>query len=109
MSPLTEEAKAKLNQDLKASITDEKVLWVVTSRLDPILRDHPPNWKDAAWEDYVNKAKEREPSANQVARYHASLACHDTEGYIANSMVRRAQQAKQAAETEAVAKQFHAF
>ena len=103
MSPLTKEAKAKLNQDLKASITDPKVLSVVTDRLDPILRDHPPNWdaEDAAWEAYVKKAKERELSANQLAQFHANLACHDTEGYIANSMARRAEQAKQAAETKA--------
>ena len=59
MSPLTPEAKAQLKQDLNANITDPAVLAVVTSRLDEILRDAPPNWDDASsWNDYVGKSKE---------------------------------------------------
>ena len=68
MSPLTADAKAKLNQDLKASITDHKVLSVVTSRLDPILRDEPPNWEDGdSWEDYVSKAKRNHPPTSSLS------------------------------------------
>ena len=91
MSPLTADAKAKLKQDLTASITDPIELSVVTSRLDPILRDDPPNWinGDTDWRDYINKAEEREPSTNELAQFHADLACVDTEGFIADSMARR--------------------
>ena len=46
MSPLSPEAKAKVNQDLWASITDQKVLSVVTGRLDRILSNDPPNWDE---------------------------------------------------------------
>ena len=89
MSPLSPEAKAQLKQDLNASITDPAVLPVVMSRLDEILRNEPPNWDDGnSWTDYVSKAKE--PSAEELARFHADLACGDTEGTIANSMAARA-------------------
>ena len=89
MSPLSPEAKAQLKQDLSAGITDPAVLAVVMSRLDEILRDAPPNWDDGnSWTDYVSKAKE--PSAEELARFHAQLACDDTEGAIANSMAARA-------------------
>ena len=104
MSSLTADAKAKLKQDLTASITDPVVLSVVTSRLDPILRDDPPNWEDGdtAWHEYVNKAKEQEPSADRIVQFIAGMACDDTEGYIANRMARRViEQAEQAAETKA--------
>jgi hypothetical protein len=104
MSSLTADAKAKLKQDLTASITDPVVLSLVTSRLDPILRDDPPNWEDGdtAWHEYVNKAKEQEPSADKIVQFLAGMACDDTEGYIANRMARRViEQAEQAAETKA--------
>ena len=104
MSSLTADAKAKLKQDLTASITDPVVLSFVTSRLDPILRDDPPNWEDGdtAWHEYVNKAKEQEPSADRIVQFIAGMACDDTEGYIANRMARRViEQAEQAAETKA--------
>ena len=41
-----------------------------------------------SWTDYASKAKE--PSAEELARFHAQLACDDTEGAIANSMAARA-------------------
>ena len=89
MSPLTADAKAKLEQDLKANITDGKVLSLETSRLNQILRNEPPHWEDGnSWQEYVSKAKE--PSADELAQFHADLACGDTEGYIANSMAGRA-------------------
>ena len=89
MSPLSPEAKAQLKQDLSAGITDPAVLAVVMSRLDEILRDEPPNWDDGnSWTDSVGKAKE--PLAAELARFHAQLACDDTEGAIANSMAARA-------------------
>jgi hypothetical protein len=89
MSPLSPEAKAQLKQDLSAGITDAAVLAVVMSRLDEVLRNEPPSWDDGnSWPDYVSKAKE--PSAEELARFHAQLACNDTEGTIANSMAARA-------------------
>ncbi len=90
MSSLTPDAKAQLKQELNANITDPVVLSVVTSRLDEILRNEPPRWDDeSSWTDYVNKATE--PSADELARFHADLACGDNEGYIANSLAERAQ------------------
>jgi uncharacterized protein YjbI with pentapeptide repeats len=89
MSPLTPDAQTQLKADLNASIADSTVLPVVMSRLDEILRTEPPNWEDrSSWTDYVSKAKE--PSAGDLARFHAGLACDDTEGTIANSMAGRA-------------------
>ena len=89
MSPLTREAKAQLKQNLDTDITDPIVLPVVTARLDEILRNEPPSWDDGnSWTDYVGKAKE--PSAEELARFHAELACGDTEGAIAISMAGRA-------------------
>ena len=89
MSSLTPDAKAQLKQELNANITDPVVLSVVTSRLDEILRNEPPRWDDeSSWTDYVNKAKE--PSADELARFHADLACANVEGYIANRMAERA-------------------
>ena len=85
ISPLTADAKAKLNQDLKASITDSKVLSLVISRLDRIAETP---WEDG-WEKF---SKAKNPSANELAQSHALLACADTEGYIANSMARRAKE-----------------
>jgi len=89
MSPLSPEAKAQLKQDLSTDIRDPEVLTVVSARLDEILRNEPPSWDDGnSWQDYVNKAKE--PSTEELARFHAELACDDTEGTIANSMAGRA-------------------
>jgi uncharacterized protein YjbI with pentapeptide repeats len=88
ISPLTPDAQAQLKQDLNASITDSTVLPVVMSRLDEILRNEPPNWEDGnSWTDYVSKAKQ--PSAEELARFHADLACGDIEGTIANRMAGR--------------------
>jgi uncharacterized protein YjbI with pentapeptide repeats len=89
MSPLSPDAKAQLKQDLNTDITDPEVLTVVTARLDQILRNDPPDWEDgSSWQDYVSTAKE--PSTEELARFHAELACDDTEGTIANSMAGRA-------------------
>ena len=85
MSPLSPEAKDQLKQDLNAGITDPAVLAVVMSRLDEILRNEPPVWDDGtSWTDYVRTAKE--PSAGELARFHAELACGDTEGSVASRM-----------------------
>ena len=89
MSALPPDAKAQLKQDLNASITDPVVLPVVISRLDEILRNEPPTWDDGtSWADYVSKAKE--PSADELARFHADLACNEIEGHIANRVAERA-------------------
>jgi uncharacterized protein YjbI with pentapeptide repeats len=89
MSALTADAKAQLKQDLDTHITDPEVLTVVTARLDQILRNEPPNWEDGnSWQDYISKAKV--PTAEELARFHAALACDDAEGTIANSMAGRA-------------------
>ena len=107
MSPLSPEAKAQLKQDLSAGITDPAVLAVVMSRLDEILRDEPPSWDDGnSWTDYVGKAKE--PSAEELARFHAQLACDDTEGSIANSMAARAAASESEQFGKAYAKAFAA-
>jgi hypothetical protein len=87
-SPLSPEAQAQLKQDLSADITDPAMLAVVTSRLDDVLRNAPPNWDDEnGWKNYLGAAKE--PSAGELARLHADLACRDAEGSIANRMAGR--------------------
>jgi hypothetical protein len=89
LSALTPEAKAQLRQVLNTEITDPVVRPVVIARLDPILRHEPPNWEDAkSWEDYAGNAKA--PSPEDLARFHAGLACDDGEGYIATSLAGRA-------------------
>jgi hypothetical protein len=66
-------------------------LAVVMSRLDEILRNEPPDWESGtSWSDYVRTAKQ--PSAEELARFHAGLACDDTEGAIASRMAARAGQ-----------------
>lgn len=91
LSALTPEAKAQLRQALNTEITDPMVRPVVIARLDPILRDESPSWEDAKrWEDYAGNAKA--PSPQDLARYHAGLACEDGEGYIATSLAGRAKE-----------------
>jgi uncharacterized protein YjbI with pentapeptide repeats len=90
MSPLTPEAQAQLKADLNADITDAAVLAVVMSRIDEILRNEPPHWEDgSSWQDLAGNTKE--PSAEELARFHAALACNDSEGTVATSMTARAQ------------------
>jgi uncharacterized protein YjbI with pentapeptide repeats len=89
MSPLTPEAQAQLKANLNADITDAAVLAVVMSRIDEILRNEPPHWEDgSSWQDFAGKAKE--PTAEELARFHAQLGCDDIEGSIANNMAGRA-------------------
>jgi hypothetical protein len=91
LSALTPEGKAQLRQVLNTEITDPVVRPVVVARLDPILRHEPPNWEDAkSWADYAGNAKA--PSLEDLARFHASLACEDGEGYIATSLAGRAKE-----------------
>jgi hypothetical protein len=91
MSALSPEAKAQLRQVLNTEITDPLVRPVVIARLDPILRHEPPNWEDAkSWENYSGNAKT--PSPEELARFHAGLACDDGEGYIATSLAERAKE-----------------
>jgi uncharacterized protein YjbI with pentapeptide repeats len=91
MSALTAEAKAQLKQGLNTDITDPELRQIVISRLDLILRNEPSNWEDvSSWAGYVSRAKK--PSAEELAQFHANLACDDTEGYIATSMARRAEE-----------------
>jgi hypothetical protein len=91
MSPLTPEARTQLKQDLSAGITDPALLAVVMARLDGILRDEPPHWDDANdWTVFTGTAEE--PSAGELARFHAALACNDSEGTIANRMAARAKE-----------------
>jgi hypothetical protein len=88
-SPLTPEAQAQLKADLNADITDAAVLAVVMSRLDEILRNEAPHWEDgSSWQDFAGNTKE--PTAEELARFHAQLACDDIEGSIANNMAARA-------------------
>jgi uncharacterized protein YjbI with pentapeptide repeats len=88
-SPLTPEAQAQLKADLNADITDAAVLAVVMSRLDEILRNEAPHWEDgSSWQDFAGNAKE--PTPEELARFHAQLACDDIGGTIASSMAARA-------------------
>jgi uncharacterized protein YjbI with pentapeptide repeats len=88
MSPLSPEAKVQLRQDLTADIGDATVLSVVLTRLNDILRDVPPDWDGNSWTNYASTAKE--PSAAELARIHAKLACEDPGGSIASRMAARA-------------------
>jgi Pentapeptide repeats (8 copies) len=91
LAALTPEAKAELTQVLNTEITDPVVRPVVIARLDPILRTEPPNWEDAkSWKDYAGAAKA--PAPQDLARFHAGLACDDGEGYIATSLAGRAKE-----------------
>jgi hypothetical protein len=93
-SPLTTEAQLK--QDLSTDITDPELRAVVTSRLDHVLRNKPPGWADRTrWTEFRTA---KQPSAEEFAKFHADLACDDVkgnddaEGYIVNSMARRAKE-----------------
>ena len=89
MSAPTVEAKAQLKQGLETDITDPELRGVVMARLSNILSNEPLNWVDAAsWEDYVHSAKP--PSAQELAAFHARLACDDGSGAIAAAMAGRA-------------------
>jgi len=91
MSAPTEEAKALLKQGIDTDITDPELRGVVIARLDQILRNEPPNWDDGtSWEEYARSAKA--PSPQELARYHAELACDDTDGTIATGMAARAKE-----------------
>ena len=91
MTPLPPEAKAQLKQDLSAGIADPALLAVVMARLDGILRDEPPHW-DGANDWTVLAGTAEEPSVGELARFHAALACNDSEGTIANRMAGRAKE-----------------
>jgi len=87
----TAEQKALLKQNIDTDITDPELRGIVIGRLDQILRDAPQNWDDATdWEDYAGSAKP--PSPEELARFHAELACTDTDGTIATGMASRAKE-----------------
>ena len=89
MSAPTVEAKAQLKQGIETDITDPELRGVVMARLDQILSNEPLNWGDASiWQDYVQSAKA--PTAQELAEFHAKLACDDTSGAIAAAMAGRA-------------------
>jgi uncharacterized protein YjbI with pentapeptide repeats/transposase-like protein len=87
MSPLSTTAKLAIRRRLQEDINDRALLKRVTSRLDPILRDDPPTWKDgAAWSRYISHAKE--PTSQQLVGFWADMACGDR--YLTPLMVKRA-------------------
>jgi len=89
MSPPTADAKAQLRQQLRVNIIDDKLLERLLDRLNPILRDDPPEWKDEGrWSEYIRQAKE--PSPDELVPILARLACEDPEGHIAIAMAQRA-------------------
>jgi Pentapeptide repeats (8 copies) len=89
MSPPTPAAKAELKQSLETDITDPELRSVLMARLDQVLRDEPTNWDDAkSWENYVSSAKA--PSPQELAAFHAKLACDNSDGSIAASVAVRA-------------------
>ncbi len=58
-------------------------------RLDPILRDDPPEWQDEdKWSQYVSQATE--PDTGELVPFLADMACGERGGYIANAMAKRA-------------------
>jgi uncharacterized protein YjbI with pentapeptide repeats len=89
MSASTPEAKAELKQSLETDITDPELRSVLMARLDQVLRNEPANWDDAAsWQEYAGSAKA--PSPQDLAAFHAKLACDDSDGAIASAMAARA-------------------
>ncbi len=89
LSPPTTEAKAEFKKRIPANITDEQLLAKLIERLDPILRDDPPEWEDEdKWNQY--RSQVTEPPPDKLASFLAKLACGDRGGYIANSMAQRA-------------------
>ena len=85
MSAPTAEEKALLKQGIDTDITDPELRGIVTARLEQVLRDEPATFDDAAnWEDYAKAAKP--PSPEELARFHAELACADSDGTIAAGM-----------------------
>ena len=89
MSAPTAVAKAQLKQGLETDINDLELRGIVMARLDQILSNEPQNWDDAMrWEDYVRSAKA--PTPLELAKFHAKLACDDTDGTIATGMAARA-------------------
>jgi hypothetical protein len=88
MSAPTVEAKAKLKQGLEADLNDPELRGVVMARLGDILSNEPQNWDDAqSWQDYIESVKP--PTAQELAAFHAKLACDDT-GAIAAAIAVRA-------------------
>jgi hypothetical protein len=89
MSAPTLEAKAQLKQGIETDIDDAELRGIVMARLGKILSDEPLNWDDAqSWQDYVRSAKA--PTAQELAAFHAKLACEDAGGAIAAAMAVRA-------------------
>jgi len=89
MSAPTAVAKAQLKQGLETDINDLELRGIVMARLDQILSNEPQNWDDAmSWEDYARSAKA--PTPLELAKFHAKLACDDTDGTIATGMAARA-------------------
>ena len=100
VAPLTAAARAKLKKEIQGSVTDGQLM----DDLDPILRDDPPKWADAAsWTRYLSEAKE--PSPDELAQYLTGLACRgagrdgtpkmspriDTSRWIVRGLARRAE------------------
>jgi hypothetical protein len=91
LSAPTAEEKALLKQGIETDIADPELRGIVTARLDQVLRGEPVTFDDAAnWEDYAKEAKP--PSPEELARYHAELACDDADGTIATSLAARAKE-----------------
>jgi hypothetical protein len=89
MSAPTVEAKAQLKQEIEADVDDPELRGVVMARLGNILSNEPLNWDDAqSWQDYIHSAKE--PTAQELAAFHAKLACEDAGGAIAAALAWRA-------------------
>ena len=89
MSAPTPKAKAELRQSLDTDISDPELRGMLMARLDQVLRDEPANWVDAtSWQDYARNAKALSPQ--ELATFHAKLACDDSDGTISTGMARRA-------------------
>jgi tetratricopeptide (TPR) repeat protein len=88
MSPPEADAKAKLKTKLQ-TITDAKLLERLMERLEPILRNVPPNWEDEdSWREYIRQANE--PPPEELAQLLGQMACGDSKGDVSQEIARRA-------------------
>jgi hypothetical protein len=91
MSPLTLGDKAGLRKRLEDNVTNDKLLKRLKDRLDPILRENPPEWESGGrWRQYVKEAKSTPDEFVRFLTAATRRACEDSEGYMASSMARRA-------------------
>ena len=89
ISAPTADDRVRLKKSLQAKIADEQLLAKVIERLDPILRDDPPEWRDEeSWKRYRSEATD--PPIVDLVDFLAGMACQDRAGHIAKTMAQQA-------------------